>query len=125
LRHLWKGRIVCLFQPHRYTRVRDLAAEFATAFDGADLVVVTGIYSAGETPIEGVDARRLVEGIKAAGGPEAILLEDEEAVRRHLPVRLERGDLLATLGAGDVWRWGEAVLSEMEAAEAEVQRRQT
>ncbi|MBU1699599.1 MAG: UDP-N-acetylmuramate--L-alanine ligase [Candidatus Eisenbacteria bacterium] len=119
LRPIWKDRIVCLFQPHRYTRVRDMAAEFAGAFKGADIVVVTGIYPAGEKPIPGIDARNLTEPIQNESRTEVRYLEDEEAIRRHLPGLLKSGDLLVTLGAGNVWRWGEAVLSELEALHSE------
>ncbi|MBD3334189.1 MAG: UDP-N-acetylmuramate--L-alanine ligase [Candidatus Eisenbacteria bacterium] len=117
LRPLWKERIVCLFQPHRFSRVRDLADDFAGAFSGADQVVVTGVYAAGEKPLPGVTGRGLVEPIARASRTEAFYLEDEDAVRRHLPDRLRPGDLLITLGAGDVWRWGEAVMTELEARE--------
>jgi UDP-N-acetylmuramate--alanine ligase len=118
LRPLWKDRIICLFQPHRYTRVRDEADRFASCFEGADLVVVTKIYAAGEDPIKDVDSRNLVDSIRRESGTEVKYLEDEEAVRRHLPGWLREGDLLVTLGAGDVWRWGEGVLSELEALAA-------
>jgi UDP-N-acetylmuramate--alanine ligase len=118
LRPIWKERIVCLFQPHRYTRVRDLWDEFSSCFEGADLVVVTRIYPAGEDPIEGVDSRDLVASIGRKSATEVKYLEDEDAVRRHLPGWLQEGDLLVTLGAGDVWRWGESVLSELEVVSA-------
>lgn len=122
LRPIWKERIVCLFQPHRYTRVRDHAEEFASCFEGADLVVVTKIYPAGEEPIEGVDSRRLADPIAEKSKTKVEYLEDEDAVRRHLPGLLREGDLLVTLGAGDVWRWGESVLSELQVVSARSER---
>jgi UDP-N-acetylmuramate--alanine ligase len=104
-------RLVVAFQPHRYTRTRDLLAEFAAAFDEAALVFVTDIYGAGEEPIPGVDAARLCEALRAHGHPGV----------HHVPARadlagaaarlLRPGDLFLTLGAGDIWKSGEELLA--------------
>jgi UDP-N-acetylmuramate--alanine ligase len=102
-------RIVCAFQPHRYTRTRDLLGDFATAFNDADSLVLTEIYAAGEDPIPGVTGTRLHEAVKACGHRDAIFVD-----RAGLPARLREqvreGDLVLTLGAGDITHVGEELL---------------
>jgi UDP-N-acetylmuramate--alanine ligase len=103
-------RIILAFQPHRYTRIRALFDEFSRAFYQSDLMVVMPIYSAGENPINGVDSSRLCEEIKAHGHKEVICMDGMESAIAYLKDVLRSGDLLLTLGAGDVWKVGEAVL---------------
>jgi len=102
-------RIVCAFQPHRYTRTRDLMAEFATAFNDADALVLTEIYPAGEDPIPGVSGARLHEAVKACGHRDASFAERPELAQR-LRDRVLPGDLVLTLGAGDITHVGEDLL---------------
>jgi len=93
------GRVHVLFQPHRYTRTRDLMTEFAGAFKDADTVQVLDIYAASEEPIEGVTAEALVREIGAAGvGYAASMKEAVEALAREA----KEGDVILTLGAGSV-----------------------
>jgi UDP-N-acetylmuramate--alanine ligase len=94
-------RIVAVFQPHRYTRIQALEADFAQAFYDADLVLVTPIYAAGEKPIEGVTAERLVDRIREWGHQDACYAPDFPSIGQVLKERLRDGDLLLTLGAGD------------------------
>jgi UDP-N-acetylmuramate--alanine ligase len=94
-------RIVCAFQPHRYTRTRDLLADFATAFNDADALLLTEIYAAGEDPIPGVSGDRLFEAVKACGHRDVAFAERGELAAR-LRERLREGDLVITLGAGDI-----------------------
>ncbi len=103
-------RIILAFQPHRYTRTRALFDEFSRAFYQSDLMVVMPIYSAGENPINGVDSSRLCEEIKAHGHKEVICMDGIESALSYLKDVLRSGDLLLTLGAGDVWKVGVAVL---------------
>jgi UDP-N-acetylmuramate--alanine ligase len=103
-------RIVAVFQPHRYSRTRALEEEFARAFYHADVVVVLPIYAAGEDPVEGVHAERLVALIKKHGHRDVTFAPDFPAAVRTLRERLQAGDLLITLGAGDVWKIGEEIL---------------
>jgi UDP-N-acetylmuramate--alanine ligase len=92
-------RVHVIFQPHRYTRTRDLMAEFATAFHEADTVQVLDIYAASEDPIAGVDSRALVH---AVGRKEVQYAASfEEAVNRTV-AQAEDGDVILTLGAGSV-----------------------
>jgi UDP-N-acetylmuramate--alanine ligase len=103
-------RIVTVFQPHRYSRIKALEEEFARAFYDADVVVVLPIYAAGEDPIEGVRAEKLVALIKKHGHRDVTFAPDFPAAVQTLRERLKAGDLLITLGAGDVWKIGEEIL---------------
>lgn len=104
-------RIVAVFQPHRYTRSRALEDEFARAFDRADVLIVLPIYAAGEDPLPGVNAERLVERIKKHGHREVTFAGDFATAQEVLRNKLRAGDLLITLGAGDVWKIGEEFLA--------------
>jgi UDP-N-acetylmuramate--alanine ligase len=108
---LGAGRLVVVFQPHRYTRTRDLMDEFATSFADADEVVLMDIYPAAESPIEGVTSEALAG--KMSGVPVRVVHEKDRvasAVREMLGV----GDTLLTLGAGDVWKVGGEVLGLLD-----------
>jgi UDP-N-acetylmuramate--alanine ligase len=101
------GRVLVLFQPHRYTRTRDLMAEFARAFKDADVVEVLDIYAASEEPIEGVSAGALVKtiGAKGVGYAESVGAAVEALVREA-----RSGDVILTLGAGSVSQTGALLL---------------
>lgn len=114
---LEKGsRIFVVFQPHRYTRTSDLMDEFAASFGGLDMLVLLDIYPAGEKPIEGVNSSVLYDKIRKNGMSGVSYMPDREDVIRFLVSELRGGDILLTLGAGDVWRLGERVLEELHAA---------
>ena len=101
----WENRrIVAIFQPHRPSRVRDLQAEFCRAFNRAAHVVVCPIYSAGETQIEGLDAARLADGMRDLGHRSVVAVESLDAALAELRGCVRPGDLVITLGAGDVNR---------------------
>jgi len=101
-RGLHPGRIVVVFQPHRYTRTRDLFDDFATAFNDADIVLVSEIYAAGEEKIPGIEAALLVDAIRVHGHRDVRFAPDLEAVPEQLARELRPGDLVVTLGAGSV-----------------------
>lgn len=103
-------RKVVVFQPHRYTRTQALFDDFTRAFYQTDLLLVLPIYAASEPVIEGVDSRRLCEAIIAHGHKEAHYVDSFESAVRLLSQNLNSGDLLVTMGAGDVWQIGESVL---------------
>ncbi len=105
-------RIVAVFQPHRYTRVRALEEEFAGSFDQADVLLVLPIYAAGEDPLPGVSGQKLADRIRRRHR-DAAFVEDFAGAVNILNSRLKSGDLLITLGAGDVWKVGEAVLGAL------------
>jgi UDP-N-acetylmuramate--alanine ligase len=108
----WKRRTVVVFQPHRYTRVRDLMAEFARSFYQADLLIVTEIYRAGEEPLEGISGEALARAIQAHGHHDCVFVKDLAAVAPMLRARTRAGDMLITLGAGDVWKVGEQFMKD-------------
>jgi UDP-N-acetylmuramate--alanine ligase len=103
-----------VFQPHRYTRTRDLFDAFTDAFHDADRLIVTGIYAAGEEKIPGVEAAVLVEGIRARGHRGAELVADLQKVPEVLVPELRAGDLVITLGAGSVTQLGPRLLRALE-----------
>jgi UDP-N-acetylmuramate--alanine ligase len=99
-------RLVVVFQPHRYTRTRALLDEFARAFYQSDLLMVLPIYAASEEPIAGITGQALSERINAHGHKQVIFAEGIAAAAAQLKSLLVPGDLLLTLGAGDVWKVG-------------------
>jgi UDP-N-acetylmuramate--alanine ligase len=111
-------RLILIFQPHRYTRTRDLIGEFATCFSDADVMFLMDIYSAGERPVEGITSGLLYNSIVQSGevlsSPVNIqyIPDREELIRRVLQV-LRDGDLVLTMGAGDVWKVGEEILRRL------------
>jgi UDP-N-acetylmuramate--alanine ligase len=109
----WKRRIVVLFQPHRYTRTKALFDEFLTAFYEADVLVITDIYPAGEAEIEGVNSRNLFEGIREHGHKDVHYLSDRGEILQYLSTAIVPGDLVITLGAGDIHRVGEDLIEEL------------
>ncbi|MGC1453662.1 MAG: UDP-N-acetylmuramate--L-alanine ligase [Nitrospirota bacterium] len=107
-------RVVVVFQPHRYTRTQHLLEEFFTAFNQADALVVMDIYAAGEKPIPGVTGQALYEGIKKYGHKDVTFISDREKIVEHMASVLKKGDLMITLGAGDVWKLGEQVVERLK-----------
>ena len=117
-------RVITVFQPHRYSRTQHLRQEFLTAFNQSDVLVVMDIYGAGETPIPGVSARDLAEGIAAHGHREVHYMNgDRAAVVAFLCESTRSGDLVLTLGAGDVGALGAEVLARLGGTGAEPERR--
>ncbi|MEK6713666.1 MAG: UDP-N-acetylmuramate--L-alanine ligase [Nitrospirota bacterium] len=110
----WGRRTVVLFQPHRYTRTRDLMNEFATAFGNADLLVVTDIYPAGEKPIEGVSAEKLFNTIIEHGHKNVLFLPDKKTIPEKVKELMRPGDMVITLGAGDIWKVGREIIGNKE-----------
>jgi UDP-N-acetylmuramate--alanine ligase len=110
----WDRRLVVLFQPHRYSRTRDLLEDFVHAFDQADLVFMTEIYAASEAPIPGVSGARLAEAVRAAGHPSVTFVERKESLPDQVLPHLKPGDLVVTLGAGDIWKAGTGILARLE-----------
>ena len=106
----WKKRVIAVFQPHRFTRTRDLYDEFLTAFYQADILIVTEIYPASEDPIPGVNARALAEGIKEHGHKNVFYISDKKKIASHLVDILKEGDMIITLGAGDIHKVGSELI---------------
>lgn len=108
------GRLIVIFQPHRYTRTRDLMESFATCFTGADELVLAPIYSAGEDQIPNVSTDALAQLIHFETGRMPRLME-RRAIAAAMAHELQAGDLVLTLGAGDNWQTGEEILELLHA----------
>lgn len=110
-RDCWpERRLIVVFQPHRYSRTRALYDRFVTSFNDADILLLAPLYPAGESPIEGVDSEWLYRGIKERGHKEVILCESQEHILEVLGKTAEAGDVVMTLGAGNIHRVGEIFL---------------
>jgi UDP-N-acetylmuramate--alanine ligase len=106
---LGKGRIIALFQPHRYTRTRDLFEDFLSAFSDVDELFITDIYPAGEDSIPGITAEALVQEIKKKGHPEVHYVPDRKRLVEEVMPMVKPGDIVMTLGAGNIWEVSEAI----------------
>ena len=105
-------RVVTVFQPHRYTRTQFLLSEFGRAFFDTDVLFVTDIYAASEDPIPGVTSDNLVRTIREHGHKSVAYVADKEELTDAVASIIERGDLVLTLGAGDVSTWNEILVDK-------------
>jgi UDP-N-acetylmuramate--alanine ligase len=112
------SRLIVAFQPHRYTRTQALWQEFCPSLLHAEVLLLTEVYAAGEPPLPGVSSRLIYEGVQALGHRQAIFAPTPEALVSHLLRLVQRGDVVLTLGAGDVWKVGEQVLAALRKGEA-------
>jgi UDP-N-acetylmuramate--alanine ligase len=97
------NRVIAVFQPHLYSRTRDFMDQFASSLSGADIAVVTDIYKARELPIPGVNAADIADRINSAGESKAFYVPDRNDVVKELRGKVESGDLVIFMGAGDIW----------------------
>jgi len=107
-------RLVVVFQPHRYTRTHLLFDRFMTCFNQADVLILAPLYGAGEKPIEGVDSQMLSQGIKDHGHRDVVVCRDQAEIVQVLEERVQKGDVVMTLGAGDIYHVGERLLEKMD-----------
>ncbi len=109
------GRVIAVFQPHRYSRTRKLYRQFGEAFASADAVLVTEVYGAGEMPQPGVNGKLIVDAIcETRDHPDVYYIPQQDDVPRVLREVSERGDVVLTLGAGDISRTGDELLDLLE-----------
>ncbi len=113
IRESWKRPLTVIFQPHRYSRTQDLFDDFLTAFEGADRLVLTEIYAAGEDPIPGVTGEALYQAIKRKGHMDIEFIADKTTIAPQLAGRLIAGDVVLTLGAGDIYKVGESIVAAL------------
>lgn len=108
------SRVVVVVQPHRYSRLQDLFADFKACFNGADVVVVAPVYAAGEEPIDGINAETLAEGVRAHGVGEVYTIADP----KELPFMIRRiakaGDMVLCLGAGSITSWAASLPAQLD-----------
>ena len=114
MRMAWpKRRLVVMFQPHRYSRTHGLFKEFCTAFHDADLLFVADIYPAGEAPIEGISALSLIESMQTHGQKQVYYVPELHKISSQVQPFLQEGDVVLSLGAGNIWQAGEQVLDSL------------
>lgn len=106
-------RLVVIFQPHRYSRTQSLFEDFGKCFGGADELFLTEIYPAGETPIEGVSSSLIAESITRSGGKVEVIRRFED-IAKTVAKHAKKGDIVLTLGAGDITRAGAQILEELK-----------
>ena len=105
----WDRRVVAVFQPHLYTRTRDFHGEFGKAFLQSDILCVTEIYPAREEPIEGVTGYLIAESARRVGHKDSHYIRDKEEIASYVGDLLEPGDLLITMGAGDITKYNSKI----------------
>ncbi len=103
----WQRRVVCVFQPHLYSRTRDFYEEFGRSFFNADVLIVTDVYPAREEPIEGVSGQLIATAAKKFGHKDVHYIPDKKEIPEFLMKIKKKGDLIITIGAGDIWKYGE------------------
>jgi len=118
IRDIWKGRVVAAFQPHRYTRTKALLDEFVTSFNEADVLIVTDIYAASEEKIEGITGSMLAERISKSGHKNVLFAPTKDDVAETILRMVAPGDLVITLGAGDLYKIGERLIAEWSGKES-------
>jgi UDP-N-acetylmuramate--alanine ligase len=111
-RNNFSRRIVVVFQPHRYTRTRDLYSDFDTCFNMADQVFITDVYPAGEDPLPGISGDLIYRVVLRSDTGNVVYLPDRKDLKKAVSDFIKEGDLVLTLGAGDIWRMGEEILGE-------------
>ena len=114
IRDSWKRPLTVIFQPHRFSRTKDLFEEFLTAFEGADRLVLTDIYAAGEDPIPGATGDALYQAVKRKGHLDVEFIPDKNEVVARLTGKLASGDVALTLGAGDIYKVGEELVEALK-----------
>ena len=112
-----RGKLIAVFEPHRYSRVKDLFGEFSACFRDADSVIVAPLYSAGEQPIDGIDNQHIAEGIRAAGHKSVQAIDSPQDLVPILRDTLRPGDTVVCLGAGTSTEWAHALADWLGADE--------
>jgi UDP-N-acetylmuramate--alanine ligase len=111
----WRRRVVCVFQPHLYSRTRDFYDEFGRAFFNADVLVLTDVYPAREEPIQGISGELIVNAAREFGHKQVHYVPDKKDVPDFLMKIRQPGDMVITMGAGDIWKFGEEFIKKLKA----------
>jgi UDP-N-acetylmuramate--alanine ligase len=110
----WRRRVVCVFQPHLYSRTRDFYEDFGKAFLLADVLIVTDVYPAREEPIQGITGELIANAAKQFGHKETHYVPEKKNVPAELKKIVKDNDIVITMGAGDIWKYGEEFLRLMK-----------
>jgi UDP-N-acetylmuramate--alanine ligase len=110
----WRRRLVCVFQPHLYTRTRDFYEEFGKAFLLSDVLVVTDVYPAREEPIQGVTGELIAHAAKQYGHKDVHYVPDKKKVPAYLMNIIRKNDIVVMMGAGDIWKYSEEFLQLLQ-----------
>jgi len=114
-RNGWKDRrVVAVFQPHLYSRTRDLFQDFGSSFFDAEVCVITDVYPSREEPIEGVDGKLIADSAKEYGHRQVHYVEDKQDLPEKLKEIVQAGDVIITMGAGDIYRYGEKFVETLK-----------
>ncbi len=114
-RQVTMGRVIAVLQPHRYSRLHDLFHEFSTCVHGADVVVVSDIYPAGEAPIEGMSRDALIDSMRAHGHRHVMALASPDELAKVVAEIARPGDYVVCLGAGSITNWANALPGQLQA----------
>jgi len=110
----WRRRVIAVFQPHLYSRTRDFYDDFGRAFFNADVLVVTDVYPAREEPIQGVTGELIANAAKQYGHKQVHYVPDKKSVPDFLKSIVQKGDMVITMGAGDIWKFGEDYIKKLK-----------
>ena len=110
----WRRRVVCVFQPHLYTRTRDFYEDFGKSFLLSDVLIVTDVYPAREEPIQGITGELIANAAKQFGHKEVYYIPDKKQVPAFLRNIFKAGDIVVTMGAGDIWKYGEEFMKQIK-----------
>lgn len=110
----WRRRVVCVFQPHLYSRTRDFYEEFGRSFFNADMLVITDVYPAREEPIQGITGELIANTAREFGHKNVHYVQDKKQIPSFLLQHMQRGDIIITMGAGDIWRFGEEFIKQLQ-----------
>jgi UDP-N-acetylmuramate--alanine ligase len=108
------GKIHAIMQPHRYSRLEDLFDEFAMSFNDADSVIITDVYAAGEQPIDGFNGETLAAAVTKYGHQNASYLSNPDDLAQILADKVQEGDIIICLGAGNITTWAHALPQQLE-----------
>ena len=110
----WRRRVVCVFQPHLYSRTRDFYDEFGRSFFNADVLVLTDVYPAREEPIQGINGELIAHAAKEFGHKQVFYVQNKQDIPDFLMKIKQKGDIIITMGAGDIWKFGEAFIKQLK-----------
>ncbi len=117
MRQIWKNRLIVVFQPHRFTRTKALFDEFTKAFGNVDILILNDIYPASEEPIAGINSAALCKAIRKTGQTHVEYIPNAEDTVKYLLKTVKAKDTVATIGAGSIYKIGEAFIKQLVAGE--------